>query len=89
MSKRQKSISDINDTVSFDIRLVGAKIKTIRKSKNLTQTQVCEMAMIELTTVSRIEKNSSTYHKDKLYSPRMETIMKICYVLGVPLKDVL
>jgi len=50
-------------------KLLGARIKEIRKSKNLTQEQLAESAGIEIPSLSNIE-NGKNY-------PNSETIEKI------------
>lgn len=56
-------------------KLLGKKIQNIRKSKNLTQEKLAEMISIETPSLSYIETGK--------YAPSIETLQKICQVLGV------
>lgn len=52
---------------------IDSNLKRIRLQKKLTQGQLAEMADIELTQVSRIERNAS--------EPKLETIKKLAIAL--------
>jgi|GEM_PF-3442554 len=52
---------------------IDVNLKRLRLQKKLTQGQLAEMASIELTQVSRIERNAS--------EPKLETIKKLAIAL--------
>lgn len=59
--------------------LLGARIRELRKSRNLSQEQLAEMIDVEPRHVSRLEVGSSY--------PRIDRLEKIAAALDVPLKD--
>lgn len=56
-------------------KLIGKKIKQIRKSKNLTQEKLAELINIEIPSMSYIETGK--------FAPSVETLQKLSEVLGV------
>lgn len=60
---------------------IGALITQSRKTRNLTQEQLADLAKVNLRTIQRIENNENT--------PRGKTLELICDVLGiaVPVSD--
>ena len=56
-------------------KLLGKRIKEIRKSKNLTQDKVAEMIDIETTSLSNIENGK--------YYPTADNLEKIIKVLDI------
>ncbi len=59
--------------------LLGARIRELRKARNLSQEQLAEMIDVEPRHVSRLEVGSSY--------PRIDRLEKIAVALNVPLKD--
>lgn len=41
--------------MKFDIKLIGKRISTARKNKNLKQSDICEVLHISQSTLSKIE----------------------------------
>lgn len=56
-------------------KLLGKKIKQIRKNKNLTQEKLAELINIEIPSLSNIETGK--------YAPSVETLQKLSEVLEV------
>ncbi len=61
-------------------RLLGARIKELRKSRGLSQYQLSEKIGIDAKHLSRIEVGNSY--------PSMDTLERISQALGVEMKDV-
>lgn len=59
--------------------LLGARIRELRKSRDLSQEQLAELIGVEPRHVSRLEVGSSY--------PRIDRLEKIAAALNVPLKD--
>lgn len=59
--------------------LLGARIRELRKARNLSQEQLAELIDVEPRHVSRLEVGSSY--------PRIDRLEKIAEALDVPLKD--
>lgn len=59
--------------------LLGARIRELRKARNLSQEQLAEMIEVEPRHVSRLDVGSSY--------PRIDRLEKIAVALNVPLKD--
>jgi len=59
--------------------LLGARIRELRKARNLSQEQLAELIDVEPRHVSRLEVGSSY--------PRIDRLEKIAVALNVPLKD--
>jgi transcriptional regulator with XRE-family HTH domain len=59
---------------------IGAKIKSWRKKKNLTQDALSKKADIPYTTLAKIES-------DVIQNPTLETISKIAEGLKISLDD--
>ena len=58
----------------------GQKIKQIRKSKNLTQAQLAELAGVNEKHISKIETG--------VYFPTYNTLIKILQALNLSIEDV-
>lgn len=56
-------------------KLLGKKIKQLRKDKDLTQEKLAELINIEIPSLSNIETGK--------YSPSVETLQKLSEVLNV------
>jgi len=56
-------------------KLIGKRIKQIRKSKNLTQEKLAELINIEIPSMSYIETGK--------FAPSVETLQKLSEVLSV------
>lgn len=56
-------------------KLLGKRIKVIRKAKNLTQEKLAELIDIETPSLSYLENGK--------YAPSIETLQKLCAVLNV------
>lgn len=65
----------MGDFMSVDYEKVGKRIRSARKSKNLTQDELAEKTNISSKFVSNIEQNRSTFSVD--------TLVDICNVLEV------
>jgi transcriptional regulator with XRE-family HTH domain len=63
-----------------DKKTIGAKIKSWRKKKDLTQDALSKRANIPYTTLAKIES-------DVIQNPTLETITKIAEGLEVSLDD--
>lgn len=59
--------------------LIGAKVKSLRESKGLTQIQVADLCDYEKTTISRIEAGRTNI--------TVKTLYKLSHALHVPMKD--
>lgn len=60
---------------------IGARIKTIRESQNMTQKQLSKLVHVSSSFISRIENGSSM--------PSIDLICSIAHALKVPPQDVL
>lgn len=60
-------------------KLLGERIRELRKSKGFTQEQLAELVGVEPRHISRVEGGYS--------SPSIERLAKISEVLGVPIKE--
>lgn len=58
-------------------RLAGAKLRSLRLAKGLTQTALGEIAGLRRSHISRVEQGSR--------SPSLETLERLTTALGVPL----
>ena len=56
-------------------KLLGKKIKQLRKEKNLTQEELAELIEIETPSMSNIERGK--------FAPSVETLQKLSNVLNV------
>lgn len=56
-------------------KLLGNKIKQIRKNRNLTQEELSELINIEVPSLSNIERGK--------FAPSIETLQKLSSALGV------
>lgn len=63
------------------MEIIGAKILEIRKRKGLTQEKLSDLSKINLRTLQRIEKGTTT--------PRSDTLSNICQVLEINMEDIL
>lgn len=61
-------------------KLIGSRIRELRKHKNINQEQLAELVGVEPTSVSNIE-NGRNY-------PSFNTLEKIVEVLGITFNDV-
>ena len=66
--------------MELDYKIIGKRIREVRKSKNLTQEKLSELAGIEPSNMSHIERAAT-----KVSLP---TLIKICNALGVTLDEV-
>lgn len=62
-------------------KLMSARLKEVRKSKNLTQQELADKAGLHLTYVGHLEQG--TYH------PTVYVMWKISKALGVTLNDLI
>jgi len=60
-------------------KLLGERIREIRKSKGFTQEQLAEMVGVEPRHISRVEGGYN--------SPSIERLAKISEALGVPINE--
>lgn len=60
-------------------KLLGERIREIRKSKGFTQEQLAEMVGVEPRHISRVEGGYN--------SPSIERLAKIADALGVPINE--
>ncbi|MFL1012274.1 DUF4870 domain-containing protein [Flavisericum labens] len=58
---------------------IGNKIKTLRKTKGLSQEELAEVAKVNLRTIQRIENNEN--------EPRGKTLHLICEALDLKIED--
>ncbi len=65
----------------FDLKVVGNRLYTFRKTKGLTQAQVAEMADLSDRAYADIERGDTAM--------RINTFLKICKALQVTPNDVL
>ena len=63
------------------MKKIGDKIKEARKTKNLSQEELADLAKVNLRTIQRIENNQN--------EPRGKTLSLICNVLDINAKDIL
>ncbi|OUO76784.1 hypothetical protein B5F53_16190 [Blautia sp. An249] len=56
---------------------IGARVRTLRKTKNMTLTQLSEQTELSPAYISNLER--------ELCSPTLDNIQKICQALGVEL----
>ena len=62
----------------MDIKNIGNNLKYFRRLKHLSQTELADKAGISLSYYRSLESKNSG-------SPSLETLIKICTVLNVPL----
>jgi transcriptional regulator with XRE-family HTH domain len=60
-------------------RLVGQRIKELRKNKKIKQSELAELVGIETTSICKIENGS--------HFPKEDNLEKIAYALDVEIKD--
>jgi len=60
-------------------KLIGLRIKELRKSKNYTQEKLAELINLDISSISKVEQGLST--------PSIPTFEKIAQTLGVEIKD--
>lgn len=58
--------------------IIGGIIKSRRKARKIVQEQLADIASISPRTLRDIEKGTA--------NPELETLMKICNVLGMEIK---
>ncbi len=63
----------------FDTKLIGLKIKEIRKRKKISQEKLAEMVMMNHRSIVRLENSQSV--------PTVETLEKIAVALDVSISD--
>lgn len=63
----------------FDLKLIGIKIKEIRKRKKISQEKLAEIVSMNHRSIVRLENNHSV--------PQLETLEKIAEALGVSISD--
>ncbi len=61
-------------------KLIGSRIRELRKNKNINQEQLAELVGVEPTSVSNIE-NGRNY-------PSFNTLEKMVEVLGITFNDI-
>lgn len=54
---------------------IGSRLRRVRRSQDVTQTQLAQRSGVAVSTIVRIEKGRE--------SPRIETIFKLAQALGV------
>ena len=62
----------------YNSKLIGKKIKEIRKSKNISQEKLAEMVSMNTRSILRLENAQS--------SPTLETLEKVAEALNVDIK---
>lgn len=62
----------------YNSKLIGLKIKEIRRSKNISQEKLAEMVSMNTRSILRLENAQS--------SPTLETLEKIAQALNVDIK---
>lgn len=60
------------------------KLKEMRQSKGLSQSQLAEKTGINVRTIQHYEQGSKNFDH-----ARIDTILKVCIVLGCKLEDVI
>jgi len=60
-------------------KLLGERIRELRKAKGYTQEQLAELVGVEPRHISRVEGGYS--------SPSIDRLARVSEVLGVPIKD--
>lgn len=63
----------------FDLELIGARIKELRRNKKLSQEELAEIIDVNFRTIQRIETGCNI--------PSLETLVKLTQALGVDIKD--
>lgn len=64
--------------ISHEKEVIGGIIRSRRKSRKIAQEQLADIAGISPRTLRDIEKGVA--------NPELETLMKICNVLGMEIK---
>lgn len=64
--------------ISSDKQAIGGIIQSRRKARKIAQEQLADIAGISTRTLRDIEKG--------IANPELETLMKICNVLGMDIK---
>jgi len=62
----------------MDLQSIGKAIRTRRKSRKIVQVDLADIAGISPRTLRDIERGTA--------NPELETLMKICQVLGMEIK---
>lgn len=65
----------------FDLKAIGNNLYSVRKLRGLTQAEVAERAEISDRSYADIERGDTTM--------RIDTLLKICYALGITPNDIL
>ena len=67
--------------MNLDYKIIGTRIAELRKNKGWSQYKLAEKADISNNYLSNIENNHSI--------PSLETLMNICFALGITPNDIL
>ncbi|MFM9839680.1 MAG: helix-turn-helix domain-containing protein [Cyclobacteriaceae bacterium] len=62
----------------MDLKVIGNEIQKRRKSRNIAQSDLADIARISLRTLRDVEKGVA--------NPELETLLRICGVLGMEIK---
>ncbi|NMM51640.1 helix-turn-helix domain-containing protein [Paenibacillus aquistagni] len=58
---------------------IGDRLRTLRREKNLTTTQLSKLSGVTQSTISEIENDNR--------SPQLDTLDKICQALGISINE--
>jgi y4mF family transcriptional regulator len=64
--------------MKMELKAIGKMIQSRRKSRNIVQDDLADIAGISLRTLRDIEKGVA--------NPELQTLMSICNVLGLEIK---
>ncbi len=64
-----------------DLKQFGTEIKTVRKSKKITQLQLASLCDIDIRTIQRIEKGE--------FNPSLRVLMRIANAFDMSLSELI
>jgi y4mF family transcriptional regulator len=65
-------------SINSEKQAIGVLLQSRRKARKIAQEQLADIAGISIRTLRDIEKG--------IANPELETLMKICHVLGMEIK---
>lgn len=64
-----------------DLKQFGTEIKTVRKSKKITQLQLSSLCDVDIRTIQRIEKGE--------FNPSLRVLIRIANAFEMPLSNLI
>jgi transcriptional regulator with XRE-family HTH domain len=71
----------VQSSFENDLKQFGTEIKTVRKSKKITQLQLASLCDIDIRTIQRIEKGE--------FNPSLRVLMRIANAFDMSLSELI